>query len=504
MGDCRSKEDHVQQISTSIYVTNFLEHFSFRDLWKECQEYGRVIDAYIPNRRSKSGNRFGFVRFIHIKDVDRLVRNLCTIWMGRLRLHANVARFQILPLNKAKNDKGANNVYKYSVEVSSNSKGFFVGQPSYVGAVKHKIKYKQVAEENIKPSLLFDESCLLQYDYSLALKGKVLIEFHTKEALENFKSHVGVGSWFSSLEYASNSFVIDERVVCMDIEGVLMKVWTNNTFNKILSKWGELLFEEDKENMSLYSRRICIKTKLEQNIFETFKIIINGKVFWIRAKEVSGWVPDFLEEEEGEDKSDDDTLDNEFDGDKNEDDLQAHSEDDSDIDAVPEMNFSQSHEASKQGNETRIEEGEIHSDDPFNLYDLLQKKPCSNNKEEENSNATLKYPPGFTPVDDSRNKDDQAVFFNVEEQAPKQKINAQGNVTKVNSNRGVSQSKEEDKESHCSGHFRRTVGPQTGGSILQLLDDLVKVGQTMGYKMDGCVSNIEEIIKIRRENESYQ
>ncbi|GJY43060.1 hypothetical protein Tco_0431273 [Tanacetum coccineum] len=383
--------------------------------------------------------------------------------MGRLRLHANVARFQRLPLNKAKNDKGANDVYKYSVEVPSNSKGFPVGQPSYIGVVKHKMEYKQVVEENTKPSLVLDESCLLQYDYSLALKGEVsdfglltnlkmvlikegfdnfnlkylggiwvLIEFCTKEALENFKSHVGV----------------------------------------------ELLFEEDKDNMSLYSRRICIKTKLEQNIFETFKITINGKDFWIHAKE--------------------------FDGDKNEDDLQAHSEDGSDIDAVPETNFSQSHEASKQGNETRIEEGEIHSDDPFNLYDLLQKKPCSKNKEEENSNATLKYPPGFTTVDDSRNKDDQAVFLNVEEQAPKQKINAQGNVTKVNSNKGVSQSKEEDKESHCSCHFRRTVGPQIGGSILQLLDDLVKVGQTMGYKMDGCVSNIEEIIKIRGENESYQ
>ncbi|GJT46364.1 RNA-directed DNA polymerase, eukaryota [Tanacetum coccineum] len=289
--------------------------------------------------------------------------------MGRLRLHANVARFQRLPLNKAKNDKGANDVYKYSVEVPSNSKGFFVGQPSYVGSVKHKMEYKQVIKENTKPSLVLDESCLLQYDYSLALKGKVLIEFRTKEALENFKFHVGVGSWFSSLEYASNSFVIDERVVWVDIEGVPMKVWTNNTFNKISSKWGELLFEEDKENMSLYSKRICIKTKLEQNIFETFKIIIKGKVFWIRAKEVSGWVPEFLEEEEG-------------------------GINDSDIDAVPETNFSQSHEESKQGNRTRIKEGEIHSDDPFNLYDLLQKKPCSNNKEEENSNATFKYPPG--------------------------------------------------------------------------------------------------------------
>nr|GEV19739.1 hypothetical protein [Tanacetum cinerariifolium] len=316
------------------------------------QEYGRVIDAFIPNRRSKSG---------------------------------------------------ANDGYKSSAGVLSNSKGFSVGKPSYVGVVKQKMEYKQVGEEDSKPSLVLDGSCFLEYDYSLALKGEggfwVLIEFRTKEALVKFKSHVGVGSWFSSLDYASNSFVIDERVVWVDIEGVSMKMWTSNTFNKISSKWGELLFDEDKKHMSLYK--------------------------------VSGWVPDFLEEEEGEDESDDDTVDNEFDGDKNKDEFQAHSDNDWDIDAVLKTNFSQSHETSKQGNETRIKKGEIHSEDPFNIYDLLLKKPGSNNKEEENSNDTLKYPPSFTLVNDSRNNDDQDMSVNMEEHVPKQKTNAQGNVSGI-------------------------------------------------------------------------
>ncbi|GKE72576.1 hypothetical protein Tco_1534617 [Tanacetum coccineum] len=398
------------------------------------------------------------------------------------------------------------------------------------------MEYKQVIEEYSQPSLVLDDSCFLHYDYSLALMGKVsdfglltnlklilikegfdnftlkylggfwvIIEFHTKEVLENFKSHVGVGSWFSSLEYASNTSVIDERVVWVDIEGVPMNVWTYNTFKKNSSKWGELLFEEDKENMSMYSKRLCIKTKLEQNIFETFKIIVKGKVLWIRAKEVSGWVPDFLEEEEeGEDVSDDDTSINEIDGEKNEEDMQADSDNEGDVDEVPKTIFNKSHEVSKEGNENGIEEGEINSEDPFNIYDLLKKNPCGNDKEVANSNATLEYPPGFTPRNDSCNKEDQDGFLNVEEQALKQKVNVQDNFIGDNSNRGVSQSKDVDKESHCSGHFRRTTGPPTGGSILEVLDELIKVGQTIGYKMDGCASNIEEIIKIRGENESYQ
>nr|GFB94348.1 RNA-directed DNA polymerase, eukaryota [Tanacetum cinerariifolium] len=34
-----------------------------------------------------------------------------------------------------------------------------------------------------------------------------------------------------------------------------------------------------------------------------------------------------------------------------------------------------------------------------------------------------------------------------------------------------------------------------GGSILSLIEEVVKVGQTMGYNMDGCVNDIAEIIK---------
>ncbi|GJU94019.1 hypothetical protein Tco_1318775 [Tanacetum coccineum] len=72
---------------------------------------------------------------------------------------------------------------------------------------------------------------------------------------------------------------------------------------------------------------MCIKTKVGKNIIEAFKIIFRGKVCWIRAKEVTGWVPDFLEESDDEHDSDDDV---------NEGDLNAV---DSDVDEVLETCF---------------------------------------------------------------------------------------------------------------------------------------------------------------------
>nr|GEX32870.1 DNA helicase [Tanacetum cinerariifolium] len=93
MGSYRSKEDGVSKISTSIYVTNLPETFFAKDLFHSCKVYGHVVDSFIPLKRSKDGKRFGFVRFINVFSVERLVSNLCTIWVDRFNLHANVAHF---------------------------------------------------------------------------------------------------------------------------------------------------------------------------------------------------------------------------------------------------------------------------------------------------------------------------------------------------------------------------------------------------------------------------
>ena len=94
MGSHRTKEDDVAKISTSIFITNFPETCSAKDLFNTCKQYGHVVDAFIPFKRSKAGKRFGFVRFINVFSVERLVGNLCTIWIDKHRLHANITRFQ--------------------------------------------------------------------------------------------------------------------------------------------------------------------------------------------------------------------------------------------------------------------------------------------------------------------------------------------------------------------------------------------------------------------------
>nr|GEY17020.1 RNA-directed DNA polymerase, eukaryota [Tanacetum cinerariifolium] len=48
----------------------------------------------LPKTHDVIGKRFAFVRFIRVDDFDRLINNLCTLWVGRLHLQANVVRYE--------------------------------------------------------------------------------------------------------------------------------------------------------------------------------------------------------------------------------------------------------------------------------------------------------------------------------------------------------------------------------------------------------------------------
>nr|GFB33868.1 nucleotide-binding alpha-beta plait domain-containing protein [Tanacetum cinerariifolium] len=220
MRSYRSKEDEVVKISTSVFVVNFLDSFGAKDLWNTCKQYEQAVDAYIPYRRSKAGKRFGFVRFIKVLDVDRLVDNLCTVWVGRHKLQANIFRFQKEPL------KRHNSLHN-------------------IDGVK--------GDSDSSPVMVLDDSCLNEKDYSICLMGKVK-DFVTlanlkvvvaNEEFDNIKFKYMGGYW---IQLASSDFNIDRRVTWGEIEVIPLKMWSKNKFNYVALKWGVLLDVDDQED----------------------------------------------------------------------------------------------------------------------------------------------------------------------------------------------------------------------------------------------------------------
>ncbi|GJR58434.1 RNA-directed DNA polymerase, eukaryota, reverse transcriptase zinc-binding domain protein, partial [Tanacetum coccineum] len=225
------------------------------------------------------------------------------------------------------------------------------------------------------PVLVLDESCVNQQVYAYCLLGKVkefasltnlkvvlvskgfnnvklkymggfwvMLEFSSEEVKMKFQSSVGIGTWFSQLQQASSDFIIDGR-----------------------------------EERCFHGKRVCINTTGYFNILESFKIIYQGKAYWVRAKEIPGWVPDFVDENDEVDESDDESFEGEPNGDNlnNGDDVRGENE----IDEVPD--------------------------------NIFEEKLFNTNDDESSDADSLKYPPGFTPQDDIEGGEVQSIKRNV-------------------------------------------------------------------------------------------
>ncbi|GJX86932.1 hypothetical protein Tco_0337706 [Tanacetum coccineum] len=275
-------------------------------------------------------------------------------------------------------------------------------------------------------AIVLDDSCLSERDFSCSLMGKikdinavsnlyfilanegfknlklsyiggqwVLIEMDSIASKEKISKHSGVSSWFHELKPACNSFMSNERLVWISIEGLLIKAFTRNTFAKIVSSWGELTDVEDSDNTSMSYKRLCVKIKSHVIIDAKIKVIVKEKE---------------------ESSLDDESVCQE--------------------------------KVQKSGNY-------VNDFEPDNENDIDLVSKSSSDVVEENV----------------------AEKSSDELSQPKNDL--------LDANVGVST----DKSGSCN--FLKL---KAGGAILEVMDELIKVRQIMGYNMDGCMKNVETII----------
>ncbi|GJY79348.1 RNA-directed DNA polymerase, eukaryota, partial [Tanacetum coccineum] len=103
------------------------------------------------------------------------------------------------------------------------------------------------------------------------------------------------------------------------------------------------------------------------------------------------------------------------------------------------------------------------------IYNILNKE---NNNPFQASDPS--HPPGFTPiVADANVEMDAGISIN----KPDHSVNSLNNGG-ISSHSGV----------------KRSFNLKTGGSIMDVIENLVEIGQTMGYNMEGCKKNLEDIV----------
>nr|GEX18089.1 RNA-directed DNA polymerase, eukaryota, nucleotide-binding alpha-beta plait domain protein [Tanacetum cinerariifolium] len=186
----RSKEGQTQSISQSIFVTSFPDHVTSHDLWNVYNDHGVVVDAFIPYKKSKVEHK------------------------PSAPSHPSNANERSSP-------------------------------GSYVSILKSG-KTNNVMSHQFLPSLILDDSCILDRDFILSLMGGlwVLIETVSISAKEKLLNHTSVASWFSSMKPACSMY----WVYAMQMEALDLFICNDSYESKSFDD------EKDAEDGRLQSR----------------------------------------------------------------------------------------------------------------------------------------------------------------------------------------------------------------------------------------------------------
>ncbi|GKV17381.1 hypothetical protein SLEP1_g27896 [Rubroshorea leprosula] len=252
-------DKRVYNQATVFFFTNVPDEWSYGSMWETFRKHGRVLDIYSPPRKSKSGNRFRFVRFLDVKNVGVLERQLDQIRVGMTKLWVNRPRFSETKERSREDRKPVENAHikpwrsyaevvkgKYRMEEEPTKQT----KQATVGGVDQQ---KQVKEEE----LTWLEGCYVGTTHSVELiptlqekffmegyfsckvrpmGGRlVLLEGGDKEEMKDLVELAPewLGQWFEDLKPWNPKLVARERFVWLRCQGVPTHAWGPDFFATI-------------------------------------------------------------------------------------------------------------------------------------------------------------------------------------------------------------------------------------------------------------------------------
>ncbi|GKV48781.1 hypothetical protein SLEP1_g55572 [Rubroshorea leprosula] len=309
-GDSRNR---TQGQVESFFIYNFPEEWDAKALWYQFQNYGKVVDVFVPSKRDRWGKRFGFVRMLGVQDVKQLEERLNRIWIGSYKLRARVAsarrqreignqrcagkkartdravigdsrKHSALVLNKQAENKEKfaamdrlSIIQRKSADLEGKSSEDKEGVGSMIVVVKSMSMIYIIQERldvdggliNISPlggrSILLTER-LAGYLNEYVQQHKELFELWCEK----------IHSW----DVAPQNY---GRMVWVRISGVPLKAWSDRCFEKIAASLGEvvLVHEDTKSKSILCDGRVMILCSERNKIVKTLKLKVEETLYQI-------------------------------------------------------------------------------------------------------------------------------------------------------------------------------------------------------------------------------
>ncbi|GKV26106.1 hypothetical protein SLEP1_g35459 [Rubroshorea leprosula] len=334
--------------ATPYFFTNFPEDWSYAEMWKTFCKFGRVFDIYSPSRRSKKGRRFGFVRFLDVKDNKELERRLDQIWVGEFKLWVNSPRFRNVIPNRGveqrmvqkeepnRQNKTYADVVKghYGREVrgeagkkqedsGSRSHGrddrrnnsgtdLRAGEKTLIWKEKGRGEQWPGMDYNVKEEEYeWLKGCYVGKVHSVemvrnlqekfymegyfscrirAMGGKlVLLDCDDKEELKDLVEMASewLEQWFEEVSPWTPEKVAEERFVWIRCQGVPLNVWKSEFFTDMSCAWGKFICLDDSTSQKrrFDIARFLISTPIMGSISVKRSIRINGSMYVIKFTE---------------------------------------------------------------------------------------------------------------------------------------------------------------------------------------------------------------------------
>ncbi|GAU23742.1 hypothetical protein TSUD_128460 [Trifolium subterraneum] len=329
----------LDQEATSFFFTNLPDDCLAVDLWKIFAKYGRVGEVYLPNKMDKWGRRFGFVKFLEVKQVEELENKLGEVWCGSFKLRINLSRFaksnnwkaRVQPpketggVSSAEVFLGAGKSFKEVIRGKSvlSDKGFKEKGGAESGCEKRVSEGSFLSLPlHLEPDLEF-LPILENSVVGRLLKGKNIKQVHFNLCMEGYRNvrvasmgegwvlvfsesdgDVGLAmnnkSWWEGLledfRPWSPLMVTSKREVWVRIYGVPLQLWNEQVFRTILKPGGEVvgLDEETRSRSRFDIARVKLLTPTVENIDFSQELISQGHKFVVRVMEERGGPLEFV------------------------------------------------------------------------------------------------------------------------------------------------------------------------------------------------------------------
>ncbi|GJV12046.1 RNA-directed DNA polymerase, eukaryota, reverse transcriptase zinc-binding domain protein [Tanacetum coccineum] len=390
-------QKEVEKIATSFYVTNFPDYVDAKRLWKEFESYGRIVDTFIANKRSKIGKRFGFVRFVGVKNKEELTSSLATIWIGSYHLFVAVAHFKRKDTKTGSPksvENTSSNVPIQKVERQEMKKKHVILSDQELVQVDDTLEVALVKVKNVETMSSLYRLCREEGFDEIKIHhigGLWLwLHFQNVETCNTFKNNNNLKSFFSLIKPVSKNFYVDERMVWVEISGLPLCAWGSNAFKKVASSVGRFMFFENDNSEAMSLGRVCVATRQKSFISEGVQVTVHGVDYDVQVKELGSWsinIKDSVSQDSESESQEGDEID------KGE-----GSESEGDIDEYQEEN--------KQSNKEEEKETMEHQDESIHSNTSNEKETPIVVTESNKKSVTSDWsrPPGFKHFKDTAKK----------------------------------------------------------------------------------------------------